>query len=166
MTRLWPCLACVLIICVQAGPAVADDDSAPAPSIPGWVQRNGAWVPDEPFVAGQPRATGLQAPFPAMRSLDRNPMTPQRVELGKLLFFDPILSGENTISCAHCHHPDHGFADGRKLSMGFAGQGVGPERSGGRELGRGAPACGTPPIRNGNSGTAGPMISRPRLPAR
>ena len=28
-----------------------------------------------------------------MRSLDKNPMTPEKVELGKLLFFDPILSG-------------------------------------------------------------------------
>jgi cytochrome c peroxidase len=111
-----------------------------APQIPGWVQRAGAWQPAEPYVAGQPRATGLQAPFPAMRSLETNPMTPDKVALGKLLFFDPIVSGQNTISCAHCHHPDYGMADGRKLSMGFGGKGVGPERQGGDVLGRSAPS--------------------------
>ncbi len=67
-------------------------------------------------------------------------MAPAKVELGKLLFFDPILSGRNDISCAHCHHPDYGFTDGRKLSMGFGGSGVGPARSGGDVLGRGAPS--------------------------
>ncbi len=75
-----------------------------------------------------------------MRSLGTNPMTPEKVALGKLLFFDPIVSGENTISCAHCHHPDHGLADGRKLSMGFGGTGVGPKRTGGDVLGRSAPS--------------------------
>ncbi|MES1227165.1 MAG: parallel beta-helix domain-containing protein, partial [Armatimonadota bacterium] len=63
----------------------------------------------------------------------------EKVELGKLLFFDPILSGQNDMSCAHCHHPDHGFSDGRKLSMGFGGTGVGPARSGGDVLGRNSP---------------------------
>ncbi|MBI2824738.1 MAG: right-handed parallel beta-helix repeat-containing protein [Planctomycetia bacterium] len=124
--------------CRAFGEEAAGSPSTPA--ISGWVERDGRWVPAEPFVAGQQRATGLQAPFPPMRSIDKNPMTPEKVELGKLLFFDPILSGENTISCAHCHHPDYGFADGRKLSMGFGGKGVGPERSGGDQLGRAAPA--------------------------
>src|SRR5439155_3811860 len=59
--------------------------------------------------------------------------------LGKLLYFDPILCGENTISCAHCHHPDFGFSDGRKTSMGLHGRGVGPERTGGDVLPRRAP---------------------------
>ncbi len=131
--------AVILVLFALGTAAVADPADATA-SIPGWQEKNGIWVPDEPYVAGQPRATGLQAPFPVMRSLDKNPMTPAKVELGKLLFFDPLLSGENTISCAHCHHPDHGFADGRKLSMGYGGQGIGPNRSGGHELGRSAPS--------------------------
>lgn len=118
--------------------SVQAEEPAPA-EIPGWALRQGTWQPLEPYVAGQPRATGLQSPFPQMRSLDTNPMNPDKVALGKLLFFDPIASGENTISCAHCHHPDHGLADGRKLSMGFSGVGIGPERTGGHELGRHAP---------------------------
>lgn len=51
-----------------------------------------------------------------------------RVKLGKLLFFDPILSGEKDVSCATCHHPDFAFADGRALSAGVSGEGLGPAR--------------------------------------
>ncbi|MGD9723989.1 MAG: parallel beta-helix domain-containing protein [Pirellulales bacterium] len=131
-------LAAMWAVCVVATALGAEGDAPP--SISGWSQRGGAWLPDEPYTEGQPRATSLQQPFPKMRSLDSNPMTPEKVALGKLLFFDPIVSGENTISCAHCHHPDFGFADGRKLSMGFGGKGVGPDRSGGHELGRSAPS--------------------------
>ena len=43
-------------------------------------------------------------------------------ELGRLLFFDPILSGPNTISCATCHHPDLGLSDGLPRSVGAAGE--------------------------------------------
>ncbi|MCF6158865.1 MAG: c-type cytochrome [wastewater metagenome] len=41
-----------------------------------------------------------------------NPMTAAKVELGRKLFFDPRLSGNNWISCATCHNPALGFADG------------------------------------------------------
>lgn len=57
-------------------------------------------------------ATGLMRPFPEMKIPADNPMSPEKAELGKLLFFDPILSGDNKISCAHCHHPEKGFSDG------------------------------------------------------
>ncbi len=63
-----------------------------------------------------------------------------RVELGKLLFFDPVLSGSNDLSCAHCHHPDLGFADGRGRAMGHGGIGFGPERHGGVVLRRHTPS--------------------------
>jgi parallel beta-helix repeat protein len=62
-----------------------------------------------------------------------------RVQLGRLLFFDPVLSGDNTISCAVCHHPDLGFADAHGLSIGKGGRGVGAERAGGTTVKRGAP---------------------------
>lgn len=62
-----------------------------------------------------------------------------RVQLGRLLFFDPILSGANDISCATCHHPDLGFTDARPLSMGKGGHGLGGERAGGSVVRRGAP---------------------------
>ncbi len=40
------------------------------------------------------------------------------VELGKVLFFDPRLSGSNQISCSSCHVPDLNWADGRQVSIG------------------------------------------------
>ena len=43
-------------------------------------------------------------------------------ELGKLLFFDPILSATRTISCAGCHRPEYAFADTAALSLGALGR--------------------------------------------
>ena len=77
--------------------------------IPGYTFREGVYQANEPLREGQPRVTGLQQPWPRMKSLAENPITPAKVQLGKLLYFDPILSGDNTISCAHCHHPDFGI---------------------------------------------------------
>ncbi len=51
-------------------------------------------------------------------------------DLGEFLFWDPILSGRMNVSCATCHHPDHGWADGRMFSIGADGIGLGPLRSG------------------------------------
>ncbi|MEM7538330.1 MAG: cytochrome c peroxidase [Chloroflexota bacterium] len=42
-------------------------------------------------------------------------------QLGQLLFFDPILSGANERSCASCHKPELGFADGLPAEMGLNG---------------------------------------------
>ena len=42
--------------------------------------------------------------------------------LGELLFFDPILSGDSSISCASCHKPDYAFADNVALSKGVGGK--------------------------------------------
>ncbi len=47
-----------------------------------------------------------------------NLMTPERVELGKFLFFDPRLSGSNFISCATCHNPALGWSDGQPTAIG------------------------------------------------
>lgn len=41
------------------------------------------------------------------------------INLGQLLFFDPLLSGNNKRSCASCHKPSRAFSDGRQTSMGF-----------------------------------------------
>ncbi|MCB9162515.1 MAG: ScyD/ScyE family protein, partial [Caldilineaceae bacterium] len=50
-------------------------------------------------------------------------------QLGQLLFFDPILSGDKNISCATCHHPAFAGADGRVLPIGTGGVGLGPTRT-------------------------------------
>ena len=47
----------------------------------------------------------------------------ERVQLGKILFFDPILSHNNERACASCHDPSKGFADGRAKSLAFDKEG-------------------------------------------
>jgi len=54
-----------------------------------------------------------------------NKQSPQRVKLGKMLFFDPRLSGSNWISCATCHNPALGWSDGLPTAIGN-GMGVLP----------------------------------------
>jgi cytochrome c peroxidase len=51
-----------------------------------------------------------------------------RVELGWMLFYDPILSGNQSVSCATCHHPKFGTSDGVSLALGDGGLGLGPDR--------------------------------------
>ena len=51
-----------------------------------------------------------------------NPLTPEKVELGKKLFFDPRLSVDRNVSCATCHHPNFGFSNGAPVAAGFKGQ--------------------------------------------
>ncbi|OQX77266.1 MAG: cytochrome B6, partial [Epsilonproteobacteria bacterium 4484_65] len=46
----------------------------------------------------------------------------KKVQLGKRLFFDPILSRDGTISCATCHDLQNGGDDGLKFSFGIGGQ--------------------------------------------
>lgn len=99
----------------------------------------GALVPNPPPVDERNPDTGLQKPFPPIVQPPDNPTTPEKVELGRLLFFDPILSDDNTMSCAHCHHPHLGFSDGLPRSRGKGAHGAGRERTGGIELTRGAP---------------------------
>ncbi|CCH53717.1 cytochrome c peroxidase [Fibrisoma limi BUZ 3] len=57
-----------------------------------------------------------------------NPRTPEKVALGKALFYDPILSGDKDVSCATCHHPDFGYGDGLDLPIGVGGEGLGKSR--------------------------------------
>lgn len=51
-----------------------------------------------------------------------NPLTAEKIELGRQLFFDGRLSADGTVSCATCHAPDKGFSDGRPTSVGIKGQ--------------------------------------------
>ncbi len=64
-------------------------------------------------------ATGLDRPFPPI--VGGEPL-PERVELGRLLFFDPVLSDDGSLSCAHCHDPAHAFSDGRVRPRGRDGR--------------------------------------------
>ncbi len=62
-------------------------------------------------------------PRPVFAPVDR-----AQTELGQLLFYDPVLSGNRNISCATCHHPRFGTSDGVSLAIGEGGTGLGPTR--------------------------------------
>ncbi len=51
-----------------------------------------------------------------------NPMTEEKVELGKMLYFDKRLSKDGTLSCATCHIPEHGYAEPHEVSTGIKNQ--------------------------------------------
>lgn len=51
-----------------------------------------------------------------------NPLTKEKVELGKQLYFDTRLSADNSVSCATCHNPSKAFGDGMATSTGIKGQ--------------------------------------------
>ena len=50
-----------------------------------------------------------------------NPLTIEGIALGKKLFFDPILSSNNTQACADCHNPENAFTDSNRFSEGVEG---------------------------------------------
>lgn len=78
-------------------------------------------------------ATLALASEPARKSLrltpsDFGPIDEAKAELGRLLFYDPVLSGNRNISCGTCHNHDLAGADGVSLGIGEGGKGVGPDR--------------------------------------
>ena len=90
--------------------------------------------PEAPDLDARVRGLALEAGAASLAELE--PRDPARVELGRMLFFDPELSGNRDTSCATCHHPTLNTGDGLSLSVGTGGQGLGPERQMGehREL--------------------------------
>ncbi len=51
-----------------------------------------------------------------------NPVTVEKIDLGRRLYYDKRLSVDGTIACSTCHDPEKGFADGRKVAEGIGGK--------------------------------------------
>lgn len=77
-----------------------------------------------------PLATAFQATpynlvippfFPPMDIPANNPLTVEGIQLGRFLFWDKKLSGNNTMSCGTCHLPEHSFSDNNQFSTGITG---------------------------------------------
>lgn len=81
------------------------------------VENDGKALVPVPFIS-------LQEPFPPLNEPEDNPTMPEKVALGRLLFFDPVLSEKNDVACATCHQPDQGLSDGRSTSIGTSGKPV------------------------------------------
>jgi cytochrome c peroxidase len=80
--------------------------------------------PEPPSETWNPTPYALEIPagFPNMEIPVDNPMTVEGIELGRKLFYDPILSGDNTQSCASCHNQAFAFTDNeRTFSIGIDG---------------------------------------------
>jgi len=68
-------------------------------------------------------------PLPAIAPIpENNTMTQEKIELGKMLFFEPRLSGSNWISCATCHNPVFGYTDRIPRALGH-GMAEGPRNT-------------------------------------
>lgn len=61
---------------------------------------------------------GLKTGLPAYR----DGFSPRQTDLGRYLFFDPVVSADGSVSCATCHNPELGLADGRGRSVGISGE--------------------------------------------
>ena len=79
---------------------------------------------------GKPRgwADHLPPPLSDADFYDHGAPDPVKVELGRLLFFDKLLSGNKNISCATCHHALLDTGDGLSLPVGEGGSGLGVTR--------------------------------------
>jgi cytochrome c peroxidase len=69
-----------------------------------------------------PYEWNLPAGFPPPLVPETNPMTVEKVELGRYLFYDQRLSGNGTLACASCHLQALAFSDGRPVGIGSTGE--------------------------------------------
>lgn len=77
-------------------------------------------------VPGAARAQALPA---RLTEAGFHDFDPGLTEIGRLLFYDPILSGNRNISCGTCHHHDLASGDGLALGVGEGGSGIGEKRT-------------------------------------
>lgn len=107
MRRIVP----ALFLCVLAAACGKSESPAPAAATPAWEVEN----PVKPLPAG-PLGTDIQ-----LASLTNAP-TPERVRLGRWLFYDTRLSQDGKIACATCHRPANAFSEPTPHSTGINGQ--------------------------------------------
>jgi cytochrome c peroxidase len=101
LNRLWllPVMVVLLSGCPDSSTTI--DDQGALRSEFDWQIRAGIPLPVEPA---------------------DNPMSEAKFQLGRHLFYDARLSGNETISCSSCHHQDKAFADGRVAALGATGE--------------------------------------------
>lgn len=107
-TKLYIVLSLIALFTLLIPACVPDDGPPPPPD------------PSEKLDL-TPFELELPAHFPEMLIPEDNPLTIAKVDLGKKLFFDPVLSVDNTVSCASCHFQEHAFSDPAQFSVGVNG---------------------------------------------
>jgi cytochrome c peroxidase len=80
--------------------------------------------PPPPWEQANPLRPLPQAPLGVDIDLAalKEPPTPERVRLGRWLFYDTRLSGDGSVACATCHRPEHAFSEPTPVSSGIKGQ--------------------------------------------
>lgn len=91
-------IAAVLLTISMTVPVIAAEQKTYMPEIPLGLEADQFYVPKD------------------------NPLTKEKIELGRALFFDKRLSKDNTIACATCHKPELAFTDGQPVSAGIRNQ--------------------------------------------
>jgi len=81
-----------------------------------------ATVAPEPTAASATQVPTVPLGLPPLKVPDDNPMTAEKIELGKMLYFDKRLSKEKDIACATCHDPKMAWAENTPTSHGIHGQ--------------------------------------------
>ena len=85
---------------------------------------------DLPAVVSDAAAAGGTEMLPApLGDASFRPIDVPLADIGQLLFFDPILSGNKDVSCATCHHPTLGSGDRVSLGLGTGARGLGEARA-------------------------------------
>lgn len=97
-----------------------ESSEGPTPFDHLWQPSNAELIKDEPMAVRVP--VGLQPLTPKIYVPASNPITRGKYELGRLLYFDPRVSLDGTVSCATCHNPAKGWTDGMNVSIGISGQ--------------------------------------------
>lgn len=123
-TAVLTALAVVSTVFVAPHTALYADEGSPPVNRP----KKAFTIPIE-FLDKLDKLPGNLGPLPPVPVPENNPQTPEKIELGKLLFFDPRLSGNGHWACATCHNPSMAFTDGLPRGLGFLE----------RELGRHTP---------------------------
>src|SRR5437667_11343926 len=90
-----PVLAIALVLALATSAAQASDFAL---RLPLGLQEQAAWIPDD------------------------NPLTAEKIALGKQLFWDKRWSRDGTVACVSCHLPEHGWSDPRHRSVHVGGQ--------------------------------------------
>jgi cytochrome c peroxidase len=95
-----------------AGPGPSGPTAQPAPSAPKPVDRN----------ALRERAQRIFGTLPDEAANPQNPITPEKITLGRMLYYEPRLSKNHDVSCNTCHLLDRHGVDGETTSKGHKGQ--------------------------------------------
>ncbi|BDG10820.1 cytochrome-c peroxidase [Anaeromyxobacter paludicola] len=104
-------LAALAALALAACRSTGAPDPARAGAAPAWERDN----PLRPLPAAP---LGIEVDWKAGQVT----VTPEKVRLGRWLFYDPRLSADGTVSCATCHKPEHAFSETTPHSTGIAGK--------------------------------------------